>query len=590
MNNAEDFYNKKISELNSSLVKNRQRRAVFVAIKLATFITFAITLYHSFTDLPYIYPILSLLTYLIALYLDAKLGTKQRILKELIKSYLGELAYLKGDLLHLDNGDRFISIDHDYSVDLDLFGNNSLFQEMNRAATPNGANILANHLENPCLDAKTILNRQSAIEELSQHIEWTHNFRVMGHIHSLSDYNEDAIGRWKGIKYAIDNKIKPMLYTLNVFCIASLLSAILGSSSIAIFLIIALVQLLIFGCTAGYVSKIHGQLNVVLKSISNYFYLIENISNIDFSSPDLKRLQNILCGEKSSLIAFKELKNIQNSLDQRGNILALITLNALYLKDIHSVLKFTNWRDKYANNINEWVEAVSEIDALIGMANYKYNHSDFIFPKISTQNIVVATEITHPLMRGDNIVTNDFAVGNIHDIYIVTGANMSGKSTFLRSVGLNMVLALSGNVVRSKTFEFTPIELFTSMRTTDNLSHGRSYFHAELLRLKALHEKAKDGVPIFVILDEMLKGTNSEDKLNGSLMFLIKLLQLNISGIVATHDLALGNLSHDYPNNFHNICFEIGHSEEDIVYNYRLQEGVSKNMNASFLLKNMNLI
>ena len=226
----------------------------------------------------------------------------------------------------------------------------------------------------------------------------------------------------------------------------------------------------------------------------------------------------------------------------------------------------------------------------MSMANYKYNHSDFIFPKISKSSILDAKGIRHPLMRGNNIVTNDFNVGTMHEMYIVTGANMSGKSTFLRSVGLNMVLALSGNVVSSRTFEFTPIELFTSMRTTDNLSKGTSYFHAELLRLKALHDKAKNGVPVFVILDEMLKGTNSEDKLNGSLMFLVKLLELNVSGIIATHDLALGNLSNSYPDNFHNICFEIEHSEDDIIYNYRLRDGVSKNMNASFLLKKMNLI
>ncbi|MGL4327421.1 MAG: MutS-related protein, partial [Tannerellaceae bacterium] len=174
--------------------------------------------------------------------------------------------------------------------------------------------------------------------------------------------------------------------------------------------------------------------------------------------------------------------------------------------------------------------------------------------------------------------------------FVVTGANMAGKSTFLRSVGVNMVLALTGSVVRATTFHFTPIQLFTSMRTTDNLAGGISYFHAELLRLKKLVDAASAGNPLFIILDEMLKGTNSTDKLNGSIRFLEKIRTLPLCGLIATHDLALGELSTKYPTEFHNICFEIEHTNEAISYDYKLKPGVSRNMNASILLKQMGLI
>ena len=167
---------------------------------------------------------------------------------------------------------------------------------------------------------------------------------------------------------------------------------------------------------------------------------------------------------------------------------------------------------------------------------------------------------------------------------------MAGKSTFLRTVGVNLVLALSGNVVCSRTLSFQPMTLFTSMRTTDNLAKGTSYFHAELLRLRQLVQTAEHAQKTFCILDEMLKGTNSQDKLNGSRKFLLKLQTLPIAGLVATHDLALGELAQQDPRHFHNICFEIDHSGDQIVYDYKLRPGVSRNMNASILLQQMGLI
>ena len=194
----------------------------------------------------------------------------------------------------------------------------------------------------------------------------------------------------------------------------------------------------------------------------------------------------------------------------------------------------------------------------------------------------------HPLLP--QAVPNDFSVEKVHQLFIVTGANMAGKSTFLRTVGVNLVLALSGNVVCSQRFFSRPMALFTSMRTTDNLTKGTSYFHAELLRLQQLQELASRSETVFIILDEMLKGTNSEDKLNGSLLFLERLLQYPVSGLVATHDLALGQLAARYPDRFYNVCFEITHTEDHIRYDYKLKAGISKNMNASILLKKMGLI
>ena len=236
------------------------------------------------------------------------------------------------------------------------------------------------------------------------------------------------------------------------------------------------------------------------------------------------------------------------------------------------------------------MDLVGELDTFVSMANYRYNHPDFVTPEISDDTLLRGEEIGHPLLVSARCVTNDFEVSRLHQFYIVTGANMAGKSTFLRAVGVNLVLACCGSVVRASSFRFQPMRIFTSMRTVDNLAKGTSYFHAELLRLKQLVETAQNEEKLFIILDEILKGTNSRDKLNGSRRFLQKLLSLPIAGLIATHDLELGELADAFPHNYFNRCFEITHTDDDIAYDYKLKEGVSQNMNASILLEQMGLV
>ena len=234
------------------------------------------------------------------------------------------------------------------------------------------------------------------------------------------------------------------------------------------------------------------------------------------------------------------------------------------------------------------MDIISRFDSLTSMANFAVNNSSFIVPEITYDTIVDATGTTHPMLRDG--VRNDFSIKSVHEFRIITGANMAGKSTFLRTIGVNMALALSGNVVCAKSFRIQPVDIYTSMRTTDNLTKGTSYFHAELLRLKGILELSQKRDKLFIIIDEMLKGTNSHDKLNGSRLFLKNLLNYNIAGIIATHDLELGELAQQHPDNYRNACFEIEHTSDDIVYDYKLRDGVSKNMNASILLKKMDLV
>ena len=333
------------------------------------------------------------------------------------------------------------------------------------------------------------------------------------------------------------------------------------------------------------------RLDEFTRSFSNLHELIGHFSSFTCSSVKLQTLHQQLFNETYNADeALRSLHKIQESFDQRSNVVVAMFMNGLFMRELHLIQRLVTWKRHYANAIPIWVEITGELDVLVSLANYKYNHPDFIHPTPGDNLLLRGTSIGHPLLPANECVTNDFEVARLHEFHIITGANMAGKSTFLRAIGVNLVLACCGAVVRAESFEFQPMALFTSMRTVDNLAKGTSYFHAELLRLQQLVHMAQQEERLFIILDEILKGTNSRDKLNGSRRFLQKLLTLPVAGLVATHDLELGELANTIPDNFFNRCFEITHTDDDIAYDYKLKPGISQNMNASILLEKMKLV
>lgn len=318
------------------------------------------------------------------------------------------------------------------------------------------------------------------------------------------------------------------------------------------------------------------------------------INNEDFKSKLLTNLKSKLFNkENNSIDGLKKLKGLLNIFDQRGNLIYIVLGNGLFLIDFILLRLVNKWFKTYGNHIDNWIDYLSEINALNSLANFHFNNSEFKFPEFTEKNIVECQNMGHPLIHKNKNVKNDFKIDNLNKFYVVTGANMAGKSTFLRTVGMNLVLASIGAPVCANQFLFQPIILFTSMRTTDNLSEDISYFQAELLRLRKIMDIIEDGKEshkYFILLDEILKGTNSLDKLMGSKMFLKKLINYPVSGIVATHDLGLGELEDTQPKNFQNICFEIDMTENNVSYDYKLRKGITQNFNATFLLKSMKLV
>lgn len=587
-------YQSQIENYSINLKRVKLKRNVVTSLKLFFFGLIIYFLYLLISaDFPYSFwgIGLSVVALIVLSVMDGRIVKQISLIEELISILKVEIDYQNGIFSSLKTGEEYLSTSHPYTYDLDIFGDQSLYQSLNRTVTRGGSDMLASFLSSPCKNETEIKERQEAVKELNHHNQWGHQFRAIGVVHKTDRNDNNTIEKWQQTTPFLSSKwLKYVIYAMNAITIISWILAIFNIIPYNIPRIASFTQLIVSVILTNRINKEHNRLNHFVKAIGNYFYLVKLIDNERFESSKLIKLQSSLSDRGGALTAFSSLNSILGKLDQRMNFFITILGDSLYMKNTHHVIALDRWKHLYAKNIGTWIEAVNEFDALISMSNYSFNHPDFTTPQMDKGVIMSGKELCHPLLRSSNRVSNDFAIKGLNEIYIVTGANMAGKSTFLRCVGMNFILACSGNVVCGKSLSFTPMDLFTSMRTTDNLSKGTSYFHAELLRLKSLIDMSLRGEPIFIILDEMLKGTNSADKLNGSLKFLRRLLSLPICGLVATHDLALGELSNEYPANFSNVCFEISHEGKEIVYDYKLKYGVSKNMNASILLEQMELI
>ena len=592
----DEYYQKQIDHYTPRLKQIKKRRNLITLAKLLTFgyMIFLIYLLINHSTQPLLLlGIGAILVFIFLTLWDSQIIYRQHLIEELLRINTLESDYLAGNFSALDQGERFNDPAHPYAHDLDLFGEDSLFQHLNRTVTFSGTQKLVSWLLSLSKDPEVIHSRQQAAEELCAEPEWCQHFRAAGALHPTQALDAVILksGPTESPFFSKHSTVRLILWIANTIVIVSWAVTSFTPLPFSISLVLSLLQL---SALALYIKKInayHQRLNLFLKTISNYLPLVRLIHDQSFRSPYLQKIRHSLfTPESNSLQALTQLHRIQNSLDQRGNIVIAFILNGLYLKDFHTLLRLDHWRKKYGPDIETWTDVLSEADALISMANYRFNHPAYCLPVICQDRLLDTEEIGHPLLKSERNVTNDFSICSLHQIAIVTGANMAGKSTFLRTIGVNLILAQSGNVVCSRYFAFQPMTLFTSMRTTDSLSKDTSYFHAELLRLQQLVNIAQQEDKVFIILDEMLKGTNSVDKLNGSLAFLKRILSYPISGLVATHDLALGELADDFPEHFFNVCFEIVHSGSQITYDYKLHPGISSNMNASILLKQMGLI
>lgn len=523
---------------------------------------------------------------------NAQLEKRKSKLSTLNKIVEDELLALKHRFSHFKNGKDYLDTEHFFSYDLDLFGEGSLFQFINRTATKSGEQKLAAWFVKPPLDKTEIGQKQKAVFELAQIPNWRLHFLALGKMFDETDEMHREILAWSELDLQLKNasKIKWLIWLIPFLTLLSIVPSAMGITDLFLILMIFTQWAFIFfsGKRINEYFRFFGRKSELL---AKYMQLLEFIEERGFETTYLQELQKKVKRYFSASEVFKELSGLVKQFEYRQNLLVGFFLNSVFMWDIRCVYKLWRWHRQNHKKLARWLDVISEMDALISLGNFANNHPQYAFPEIHEGGFAFRTQqMGHPLLRADKRVCNDFEVDGWNKAIIVTGANMAGKSTFLRTVGVNLILGRLGAPVCAEKMVLTPIAIYTNMRTTDSLLKDESYFFAELKRIKGVLERLEMGEQIFVILDEMLKGTNSVDKLSGSKQLVRKLIQFNSVSLIATHDLKLSEMENDFPEQVSNKCFEIRIENDEMVFDYLLSDGVTQTMNATFLMKKMGII
>ena len=491
----------------------------------------------------------------------------------------------------LDGVGEYVNPRHEYSYDLDLFGQRSIFTLLNSTATKGGERLLAGSLVKPELSAVEILKRQEAIKELAGMESFRIRFQALGLV-AKGDNETDM--DMSACNFA-NCKLRQW-QTVSIFLFPSVLAilvvmAVLGLDVSVWIETCAVLSLVVASLGSKKVGQLHDSVDKVVNTVSIYHNLLSEIENGRFESELMMEFQSRLrTGDELASEASRKLAKLLSNMDQRYNWLSYLVLNILLQWDYRQARNVERWIARHEGMIGRWHDVLCKVDELCALATFAFNNPSYTFPKIDGHVIIAASRMGHPLIDAKRCVRNDVGHMECGNFLVVTGANMAGKSTYLRTVGVNYLLALIGAPVCAIDMIFTPAHLFTGLRTTDSLNDNESYFFAELRRLQTIINRAEHGERMLVILDEILKGTNSADKQKGSLALVRKLVKMNVAGIIATHDLVLGNLADEFPGMVSNRCFEAEIKDDTLKFDYKLHEGVAHNLNAYFLMQRMGIV
>jgi len=533
-----------------------------------------------------------------------KLFHRKEYAEAMILLNTNELKGINDDFSAFDGADEAADTNHAFTHDLDIFGHQSLFQSINRTVTHAGKACLIEWFTQPSENKQDILNRQQSVKELAAKTHFRQHFFVTG-----NRENAGNIGKIMG-QYANLNGIVEQLRTLatqtthfnqNLFWKVSIwaipsfwtgviLGCITGVFPLSLLGLMFAFAFLIANIKTRKIQQMTHSAEKIEQSLLTVSKLIEQIEQESFCSEWMKTNQSMLItnGKRASEV-IRRLSTIIGALDQRHSLAGII-LNLLYLRDMRHAIQLEQWAGIYTKELNSWIKALACTDAICSLGGFAFNHPDYIFPDIADNYFEMKGKaLGHPLINRNICVRNDLRIEKNPYFLVVTGANMAGKSTYLRTVGVNFLLACTGLPVCAGSLTIYPAHLITSLRTADSLTANESYFFAELKRLKMIIDRLNNGEKLFIILDEILKGTNSEDKQKGSLALMKQLIAKNTCGIIATHDLMLGTLAHEFPGEIKNYRFEADISGDELTFSYRLREGVSQNMNACFLMEKMGI-
>ena len=594
--NPENHYTERLSLTKGQLQQVKKQIFRISMLRLTLFIAGVAGIYFFFSQTPLLIVCICLtfLPFFILVKVHNRLFIRKEWLETQARIIQEELQALSGDYSSFEDGKEYVNPEHPYSFDLDIFGRRSLFQSINRTCTFFGKVRLAEWLQNHLHEKASIEKRQEMVREISEHTLFREQFRVAGLVHHSQSSNAEKIQAWSQspAQYLHAGWVKAFIWGVPVINSLLLITSLAGWTSFSwLGLSFGIFLVLSFGIIkrATYIQETYGK---QLKSLNGYARLIALAKAEDWKSAGMQELmERFNLNGQSPIQALQQLSKELDRLDLRNNQFLYVLLEGSIFFQLQEIVRIERWKVRYGQHISEWLETVGELDTLCSLGTFAYNHPQYTYPELTEKPFCfLATQMGHPLMPASQCVKNDATIPSRPFFLIITGANMAGKSTYLRTIGVNYLLACVGTPVCCEKLKLHPNQLITSLRTSDSLSDNESYFFAELKRLKRIIDLLNQGKQLFIILDEILKGTNSMDKQKGSFDLIRQFMQLKANGIIATHDLLLGSLIKQFPEEIRNYCFEADIKDNELTFSYKLREGVAQNMNACFLMKKMGII
>jgi len=589
MANHLEYYKSNIDNYTKEVSKLYKQLTTLSIARLLVFIATGVSVYFAFGNWQILIGIVVIgvigFIYLLNKYTDLK--HTYELKKVLVTINTEELQFAKGDFFDKSEGLQFQDANHNYALDIDLFGRGSFFQFINRTTNSEGSKTLANCLKANNTDA--IVSRQEAIKDLANKSDWRQVFQANASLIKVDTKASTILSFLKTHKSFIPKyfKLVPLIISaLSLIIIGLAVAQIIPAAIIGYWLFVGLF------ITGRYVKKtnvLSANTDRMRDTFRQYASLLSAIENESFTSNLLLAKQaKIKLEDKKASQILHELSKAMDALDNRNNLISAIFGNGYFLTDLKNAYRIEQWLENYKDKVEDWFEVVAFFDAYNSLGNYAFNNQQYIYPQIvDKQSDTKVTQLGHPLLKTEKRVDNDFEIKN-QQFFIITGANMAGKSTFLRTVSLHIVMANVGLPVCAASSVYSPVKLITSMRTSDSLTDDSSYFFSELTRLKYIVDAIKQD-NYFIILDEILKGTNSTDKAIGSRKFVEKLVASHATGIIATHDLSLCEIE-KHLKEVKNYYFDAQIINDELYFDYTFKKGICQNMNASFLLKKMEIV
>jgi DNA mismatch repair ATPase MutS len=512
-----------------------------------------------------------------------------RHLKQINES---EIQALSHNYYGFEEGSNYIPTEHPYANDLDIFGRASLFQYFNRTTSDMGGTTLAHWLLQPAT-TEIILQRQAAVKELTQTSEWRQQFQAYGKEQKITNATQERLQTWLQTAPHFINSVlwKVLQYAIPAIIITVIILNVEDVITNEVRNMFLLGSAVIAFVMAKNIAPLHQQVSKMAEELSVLADSIKMVEQTQFNTPLLQTLQaKFVIENTKASTQLKQLKKIVERLDLRLNPVVFIPLAILFQWDIQQAMALEKWKQRNRQNINDWFDAIGQLEALQSFASVSFNHPEWSFPTFKEEHFFIQGEnIGHPLINALKRVNNNILISNREELMLITGSNMAGKSTYLRSIGVNTVLAMAGAPVCANAFTLSPVQVISSMRIADNLEESTSTFYAELKKLKAVIDRVNAGEKIFILLDEILRGTNSLDRHTGSVALVKQLIKHKAACIIATHDVELAKLKDTYPNNILNYHFDVQVANDELYFDYKLKEGICTSLNASILMKKIGI-